>query len=74
MTVLAPSRTDWTPERIVALRKRLGLTQAEMAESLGYDLARSVSDLENDRRKPSGAVCVLLDLMDTFDGLPSRQS
>ena len=55
---------DWTASRIRALRKRHRLTQQEMADWLGYDRAQSVSDLERDRRKPSGAVVRLLGILD----------
>jgi DNA-binding transcriptional regulator YiaG len=68
VAVLAPFRSfsvmEWTGERIKALRKRLRLTQAEMAAFLGYDRAQSVSDLENDRREPGGPVLRLLDILD----------
>jgi DNA-binding transcriptional regulator YiaG len=67
-TMTAPPRS-WTKERIRALRERLGYTQAQMAEALGYELARSISDLESGRREPSGAVRVLLDLLNEHGDL-----
>lgn len=72
MTTLAPARTDWTPERIRALRKRLRWNQTELATALGYERQASVSDLETGKMEPSGAVAVLLDLIDAHDGLPRR--
>lgn len=74
MLTLARNETEarWPPKDIAALRKRLGVTQAVMADWLGYSVARSVSDLENGHKRPSSAVYVLLDLIDEFDGLPSK--
>lgn len=52
---------DWPPDRIARLRAELELSQADMAPLLGYDRPQSVGDLEHGKRKPSGAVRVLLD-------------
>lgn len=72
MTVAADPR--WTPARIRALRKSLGLTQPAFADALGYDRWRSVADLENDRMEPSGSVCKVLDYIEACGVLPSRES
>ena len=63
----------WSPDAIRTLRKRLRLRQEEFAEMLGYDRRQSVSDLETGTSRPSGSVEVLLDLIDSHDGLPSRK-
>ena len=47
---------------ITALRKRLGLTQEEMAKRLGISW-RHYQRLEAGDRQPGGAVLVLLDMM-----------
>ena len=41
-----------TPEEILALRKRLGLTQAELARRFKVDVS-AISRLERGSRKPS---------------------
>lgn len=51
---------DWTPEAISDVRAALGLSQTAMAPLLGYTRPQSVGDLEAGKRKPSGAVCILL--------------
>lgn len=67
---------DWTPERIRALRRRLHLTQAEMAQALGYTRHQSVSELENydpttgNGMQPSGAVAILLKQLDHYGRIP----
>lgn len=73
MYLVADDPKTWTGDEIRELRLRLRMTQASLADALGYEYARTISDLEHERRYPSGAVRVLLDLMDEFDGLPSRQ-
>lgn len=58
---------EWTPERIRALRKRLGLTQKQMATELGYSGGRRVAELETDAEwgsSASGPVSKLLDHLD----------
>ena len=64
LTMPAPPLDDWPGDRIAGLRKRKALTQAGMADLLGYDLAQSVSDLERERRRPSPPVRILLDLIE----------
>lgn len=59
----------WTPERIRELRLARGWTQQQLADRIGYKLARSVSDLEasradgTPRSRPSRAVVVALDAL-----------
>ena len=66
---------DWTPERIRALRKRLGLTQDEFAEAMGYGSNSRISELENGKVEPTGPVAKLLDHLDSHGVLasPSRK-
>jgi DNA-binding XRE family transcriptional regulator len=53
----------WHPQRILTLRKRLGLKQSEAAAAIG--LTRPAwCMMEKGRYKPSGPVCVLLRLLD----------
>ena len=54
----------WTPENIKALRKRLGLTQKEFAEELGYARRESVAELEKGDYGPSGPTQRLLDMLE----------
>jgi transcriptional regulator with XRE-family HTH domain len=54
----------WTPARIKSLRTRLDYTQEQMADALGYGSYQRVSELENDKRKPSAPVERLLDMLD----------
>ncbi|HEX9952650.1 MAG TPA: helix-turn-helix transcriptional regulator [Rubricoccaceae bacterium] len=58
---------DWTPEAITRLRADLRLSQTDLAPLLGYTRPQSVGDLESGKRKPSGAVCILLSQL--ADGL-----
>lgn len=51
-----------TKEEIRALRIRLGLTQAEMAERLGCHL-RTYQQWEYGRRKPSATTVKLLEML-----------
>lgn len=50
----------WTPEKIKALRKRLGLNQSAMAERLGYTRQQTVSDLEKGNHPPGPQVEIIL--------------
>lgn len=61
---------NWTPERIKALRERLGtleeggkLTQEKFANKIGMSRAASISDLENGRTKPKNQTIMLLDML-----------
>ena len=64
----------WNPESIRALRKRLGYTQDEFAEALGYSRKQSVSDLENGKMEPSGPALRLLDHLEQRGDLPRAES
>jgi len=52
---------EWTPERIKAMRDRLGLSQPAFAEALGFTRAASVSDLETGRSAATGPTARILD-------------
>ena len=56
---------EWTPERIRALRKHVGMTQPELAQYLGYGEGGQVrvSDMERGVQGASGPVGRLLDLL-----------
>lgn len=54
---------DPSAERIVALRKRLGLSRRKFADRFGLD-ARAVQDWEQGRRVPDLAARVLLTVID----------
>ena len=55
--------STWTPKRIRALRKRLGLGQVEMARRLEYSRQQTISELENGLYPPGPQVCIILDLL-----------
>lgn len=59
---------EWPPERVKALRMRLGLTFAEFAERLGVKLASAqkwcVPVNASNYRKPSGPVVALLNRLE----------
>lgn len=52
----------WDAQRVRALRKRLGLTQSQLAEELGTRQA-TVSEWENGLYQPRGASARLLTLL-----------
>lgn len=54
----------WMPEKIKALRKRLGLTQKEFADELGYARRESVAELERGDYSPSGPTQKLLNMLE----------
>lgn len=56
---------NWTPEKIKALRERLGYTQSEFAQKLGYSRYQTVLEFESGKRKPPVTVQRLLDMLDT---------
>ena len=63
---------NWTKENIKVLRKRLGLTQTEFGEQLGYAQPQvRVSELERGEMKPGGAVLRLLDMLDKQEKAPT---
>ena len=55
----------WTPKHLKALRRHVGMTQAELAEYLGYGNGGQVrvSDMERGEMGISGPVGRLLDLL-----------
>ncbi len=61
---MPPLSAEWPPDRIKALRSRLGLTQTEFADELGYSRKQSVSDLERGTMEPSTTICRLFDHLD----------
>ena len=72
--MIQPQESVWLPARIRSLRKRLGLTQAEMAAHLGYSSGRRVAELESEAEwgKPaSGPVTKVLDHLDAHGPLPA---
>ena len=56
--------SDWTPTRVRALRKRLGLNQTAMAEAMGYGSQSRVSELEQGHVEVSGPTARVLDFLD----------
>jgi transcriptional regulator with XRE-family HTH domain len=52
-----------TAAEVRAARLRLGMTQAELAEALGYAHKQSISDLERGVNKPPKAVQMLLRML-----------
>lgn len=62
------------PDTIKAIRKRAGLSQSGLACVLALSGAngdRYVRELESGRRKPSGAIVRLLEMLDAGE-LPER--
>ncbi len=57
-------RMKWTPEKIKALRKTLGLTQKELADKLGYKRRETIAEFEAGKYEPNTQVCIILDLLD----------
>ncbi|WBL36898.1 helix-turn-helix domain-containing protein [Tepidiforma flava] len=55
-------RDAWTAEEVLALRRRLGLSQAAMARRLGVR-QQTVSDWETGLHRPRGASARLLRLL-----------
>ena len=65
--------TDWTPDKIRALRKRLKMTQAEFASALGFSRRGSVTELESGEFEPSGSTAELLRHLDAHGPLPAKE-
>lgn len=65
---------SWPPERIRTLLDNLGLTQARLAARLGVGLrqAQAICAPRSGKqsKRPSGAVCKLLDQLDATTRLP----
>ncbi len=57
-----PGKREWDSQRILALRRHLGLTQNEMAETLGTR-QQTISEWETDMYRPRGASATLLSLI-----------
>lgn len=55
--------TEFTPERIKALRAQLGLSQAKFARALGLSLA-AIRHWEQGIRTPDGATSKLLRILE----------
>lgn len=55
-------RPHWDSNRILALRKRLGLTQGELAEELGTR-QQTISEWEKGIYKPRGTSATLLSII-----------
>jgi transcriptional regulator with XRE-family HTH domain len=53
---------DWGADRILALRKHAGMTQAQVAQWLGVTI-KQVKYLEHQRRNPSGPTRRLLSIL-----------
>lgn len=54
----------WTPEKIKALRKSLGLTQKEFADRLGYARRETIADFEAGTYSPNKQAQMLLDMLE----------
>jgi putative transcriptional regulator len=58
-------------ERIVAMRKRAGLTQKEFAAMVGVS-SKTLENWEQSRRQPTGAAAVLLAVLEQDAGVVMR--
>ena len=56
------NRPQWDNERIQALRRHLGLTQRQLAETLGTR-QQTISEWETGMYKPRGASATLLSII-----------
>ena len=56
------NRPQWDSEHIRALRRHLGLTQRELADTLGTR-QQTISEWEKGRYKPRGASSTLLSIV-----------
>ena len=63
----------WTPARIRALRKHMGISQSEMAARLGYSRQQTVSELEHGAYPPSPRVGIILDMLAAQHGFDTKQ-
>ena len=63
MNDLLTMEKTWTPERIRALRKAMGLTQAELASRLGYRRSRTITEFENGTATPTVQAGIILDML-----------
>ena len=62
--VMKAKRPDWSGDRLRNLRKRLRLSQEEMAQRLGYDRAGTISEFENGHREIPQRTALLLDTLE----------
>ncbi len=62
MTALRPHA--WTPERFRALRKRLRLSQTEMANRLGSSRYQTVSDIERGQQAITATTALVLAMLE----------
>ena len=62
--VMKAKRPAWTGDRLRNLRKRLRLSQEEMAERLGYDRAGTISEFENGHREIPHRTALVLDMLE----------
>src|SRR5690606_8695315 len=65
-TMTQMANWKWTPDNIRALRSRMGWTQQQLGEWLGYEKhpIQRISEYETGRKVPSGRVQKLLDLIE----------
>ena len=54
----------WTPEKIRALRKALGLTQKEFADKLGYKRRETIAEFEAGKYEPNAQAEIILDILE----------
>ena len=71
------SRAQWDSERIQVLRRHLGLTQRELAETLGTR-QQTISEWETGMYKPRGASATLLSIIAErakfeYQAIPSKK-
>ncbi len=62
--IMKATRPAWTGDRLRKLRKRLRLSQEEMAQRLGYDRAGTISEFENGHREIPQRTALLLDTLE----------
>jgi len=72
------NRAQWDSERIQSLRHHLGLTQRELAETLGTR-QQTISEWETGMYKPRGASATLLSIIAeqakfSYEALPSKKT
>ena len=71
------NRPQWDSERIQALRHHLGLTQRQLAETLGTR-QQTISEWETGMYKPRGASATLLSIIAErarfkYEAVPSKK-
>ncbi|MDI6815070.1 MAG: helix-turn-helix transcriptional regulator [Dehalococcoidales bacterium] len=72
------NRPQWDSERILALRRHLGLTQRELADRLGTR-QQTISEWETGMYKPRGASATLLSIIAErakfeYEAIPSKET